>query len=468
MSNPNLPLYLRPVHELLVQLEREEITNLELVESFLSQIEKHDSELGAFIVVYSEEARKLARAADKAKANGHAVGPFHGFPVAVKDIIDIEGKITTGGSKVWEQRRSPLTATVVRRMFDAGMIVLGKTHTVEFAMGTFGTNRHMGSPKNPWDLKSHRVPGGSSAGTGVSVAAGMAPWGIGTDTGGSVRIPSAWCGLAGLKTTIGRVSVHGILPLSHTLDTPGPMCRCVEDTALLYRLMAGPDPQDTRTLIKSVEDPIPGLHNGVSGLKLARLPDSELESVHKDVADAYEESLQILEGLGAQLCEVTLPRSFAEMGVLVGRIIGAEGYSYVGELIDDDTLPVDDDVRPRIAIGRDMSARDYLLTLREQQQIKAEFDSALIGIDALLTPTTAEPAPRIEDIDQSGTAAGFTRPVNLVERCAVVLPNGFTAQGLPTSLQIVCAPYQEALALRVGWAYEQATEWHQRFPSGLD
>ena len=183
---------------------------------------------------------------------------------------------------------------------------------------------------------------------------------------------------------------------------------------------------------------------------------------------AYEDSLRVLEGLGARLSDAALPRSFDEMGLLVGRIIGAEGYSYVGELVDDDTLPVDDDVRPRIAIGRDIRARDYLLILREQQQIKAEFDQALNDVEALLTPTTAETAPRIEEIDQSGTAAGFTRPVNLVERCALAVPNGFNGEGLPTSLQIVCAPYQEALALRIGWAYEQATEWHRQFPSGLD
>jgi len=286
MSDTSLPLHLRPAHELSVQLEHGEVTSLELIESVLNQIEKHNGELGAFVAVYGEEARKLAKSSDLARASGHAVGPFHGIPVAVKDIIDIEGRITIGGSKVWEQRRSPVTATLVRRMLEAGMIVLGKTHTVEFAMGSFGTNRHMGSPKNPWDLGSHRAPGGSSAGTGVSVAAGMAPWGIGTDTGGSVRIPSAWCGLTGLKTTVGRVSVYGVLPLSHTLDTPGPMCRCVEDAALLYHLIAGPDPRDPRTLIQNVENPMPGLRHGVSGLRLARLRDRELDPVNKELAQA--------------------------------------------------------------------------------------------------------------------------------------------------------------------------------------
>ena len=209
---------------------------------------------------------------------------------------------------------------------------------------------------------------------------------------------------------------------------------------------------------------MPELYRGVNGLRLARVPDRELDAATGEVAQAYEESLKLLEKLGARLCDVKLPHTFTEMGTLVGQIIGAEGYSYVGNLTDDDSMPVDDDVRPRIGIGRGMSARDYLLARREQQQIKAEYDRALDGIDALLTPTTAEPAPRIEDIDQSGTAAGFTRPVNLIERCALALPNGFTAGGLPTSLQIICAPYREALALQIGWACEQATEWHRRSP----
>ena len=467
MNHSRLPLFRQPVHELSAQLERGELTSVELVESCLGRIESHDPNLGAFIALYGDEALKAGKSADLARSSGHSLGPLHGIPVAVKDIIDIEGMITTGGSKVWEQRCSPVTATLVQRMVGAGMIVLGKTHTVEFAMGSFGTNRHLGSPKNPWDLGEHRATGGSSAGTAAAVASGMAPWGIGTDTGGSVRIPSAWCGLTGLKTTIGRVSVHGVLPLSHTLDTPGPMCRCVEDTAWLYRLLAGPDPKDSRTQIHTVDDPLPTLRHGVTGMKLARLPEQEMAGVDPEIRTFYDESLRTLEGLGAELIRVELPSSFAEMGALVGRIIGAEGYSYVGELTDNLLLPVDDDVRPRIGVGKNMSARDYLLCLRDQQKIKEEYSRALEGADALLTPTTAEPAPKVDEIDQSGTAAGFTRPVNLIEYCALAIPNGLSSEGLPSSLQIVCAPHREALALRIGWACQDATDWHLRFPKGL-
>jgi aspartyl-tRNA(Asn)/glutamyl-tRNA(Gln) amidotransferase subunit A len=323
------------------------------------------------------------------------------------------------------------------------MIVLGKTHTVEFAMGSFGTNRHLGTPWNPWDLVQHRIPGGSSAGSAVAVAAGLAPWAIGTDTGGSVRIPAAFCGVVGLKTTIGRISRHGVLPLSTTLDTVGPICRTVEDARALYNVLCGPDENDPVTLRRVEDCSCHSLRGGVAGLKLARLPDSERERVDAEVLAAYDASLDVLVGLGAQIVDVRLPHTFDEMGRLVGRIIGAEGYSFVGHLVDDASLRVDDDVRPRIQVGRDMTAKEYLHILREQQTIKRAFDDAMCGVDALLTPTTLTAAPLVNEVDQSGTAAYFTRAVNLVEGCALALPNGFTSSGLPTSLHIICRGFQE-------------------------
>jgi len=456
--------YAMPVHELSAALARGRLTSTALVASLLERIERHDRKLHAFVAVYADEARAAAAAADAARSAGRAVGPLHGIPVAVKDIIDIEGRITTGGSKVWAERVSPVTATLVSRLLAAGMIVLGKTHTVEFAMGSFGTNRHMGAPWNPWDLEVHRGPGGSSSGTGVAVAARMAPWGIGTDTGGSVRIPSSWCGLTGLKTTIGRVSTYGVLPLSTTLDTPGPMARCVEDAALLYNALQGPDPNDALTLRHAVDDPMPTLKAGVAGLRLARMPAAERAACEPDVLAAYDASLEVLAKLGATIVDVKLPCTFTEMGALVGRIISAEGYSFVGALTDDAALPVDDDVRPRIQPGRDMSAKDYLLTLRERETIKREFASALEGIDAVLTPSTPTVAQPVDRIDQKTTAAGMTRPANLLDYCALALPNGISQQGLPTSLQIMCRGYDEATALRIGWKYEQATDWHRAVP----
>ena len=445
-----------------------ELTSEEFVETLLARIERLEPRLNAFIDVYADEARAAAGAADLARRAGQAAGRFHGVPIALKDIIDLEGRVTTGGSKVWESRISPVTATLARRLMEAGLIVIGKTRTVEFAMGAWGTNRHMGTPWNPWDLGVHRAPGGSSSGSGVSVAAGLVPWAIGTDTGGSVRLPSAWNGLTGLKVTFGRVSCHGVLPLAHTLDTPGPMCRSVEDAVELYLLLQGSDPHDTATWHVPADDPRPGLDRGVAGMRLARMPEHERDGVDDEVLAAYDASLATLSDLGASIVDLELPRRFVPMGDLLGKIIAAEGHAWVGEYIDDDSLPVDDDIRPRIRPGRNMPAREYIEVQRERSAIKRAFNAALTGVDALLTPATRTAAPVVADIDQSTTAAIFTRPINLIDYCALAVPNGVTGGGLPISLQIACRGYEEATALRIGQAFQKATDWHSRVPAGLD
>lgn len=457
-----------PATELALALGRGELTSTSLVNTYLERIERLNAKLHAFIDVYADDARQAAGAADAARAAGHAVGPFHGIPVAVKDIVDIEGRVTTGGSKAWADRVSPHSATIVTRMLAAGMIVLGKTHTVEFAMGSFGTNQHMGTPWNPWDANGHRAPGGSSAGSGVAVAAGLAPWAIGTDTGGSVRLPSAWCALTGLKTTKGRVSCHGVLPLSHTLDTPGPMCRSVEDAAALYTILAGHDPHDRSTFATPAHDPLCDAHKGVAGLTLGRLNDAALAGVDAQMRAAYDASIALLVELGAKIVTVDLPHSFTALGALTGTIIGAEGFGYVGHLTEDPQAPIDDAVRSRIAVGRDLKAGVYIDALKAMQRCREDFERTLVGVDALLTPATESAAPIAAEIDQSGTAAQFTRPFNFIEWCALVLPNGFTDVGLPMSLQIACRGRCESLALRIGGAYQHATDWHRRRPGGLD
>ncbi len=465
MPSPKEDPAFLPAHTLSAEIAARRLSPIDVVEACLRRIAAFDGKLHAFVEVYEKDARLAAEAADKAIRSGHGIGPLHGIPIALKDLIEIEGRVTTGGSFVWRERRSPVTATLVRRLVSQGVIVLGKTHTVEFAMGGWGTNQHMGTPWNPWDPATHRTPGGSSAGSGVAVAAALAPWAIGTDTGGSVRLPSSWCGLAGLKTTIGRVSTFGVLPLSPTLDTPGPMARSVEDAALLYRAMAGPDPLDARTLVRaSAEDPIPGLRRGVKGLRLARMPLSERAGVDPEVLAAYDRSLEDLARLGAEIVEIALPCRFADYTEATGRIIAAEAYFLLGDLIDNDALAIDEAVRPRIRPGRKISARDYLAALAEREAAKRAFAEALAGVDALLTPTTQRAAIPLEAVDQKSTPAHFTRFVNFLDLCALSLPNGFTTSGLPSALQIVCRGEEEALALKIGWAYEEATDWHRRRP----
>lgn len=439
----------------------------DLVEEFLGRIQRFDQKLHAFVTVYADEARAAAKAADEAIASGHRIGPLHGIPIALKDLIDMEGRVTTGGSAVWRERVSPSTAVLAERLMAAGMIVLGKTHTVEFAMGGWGTNEHMGTSWNPWDAETHRIPGGSSAGSGVSVAAGLAPCAIGTDTGGSVRLPAALCGHVGLKVSVGRIPTLGVLPLSHTLDTPGPMTRTVEDAALLYTVLAGPDEREPRTLGLRYEDPLPTLKRGVAGLRLAAIPDEDRQMCDADMLAAYDATLAKYEELGARIEQRKLPYMLANMGNDLGKIIGSDGYYHVGDLVDDMDLPIDPSVRPRIWIGKDVPATDYIAALRQQQVIKKQFAKALEGCDALLTPTGAEAAIPVSAVDQSNTPAVFTRFVNLIEGCACALPNGFSREGMPTSFQVVCAGEEEAMALRVAWAFENATDFHGRVPPAV-
>jgi aspartyl-tRNA(Asn)/glutamyl-tRNA(Gln) amidotransferase subunit A len=455
------------VHELSAAIQARRLSPVDLMDGLLSRIRRLDPKLHAFIALYEDEARLAAEGADKMIRAGQSVGPLHGIPIAVKDLVDIAGRVTTGGSKVWQDRVSPTTARLVEILRAAGMIVLGKTHTVEFAMGAWGTNQHLGTPWNPWDLDVPRCPGGSSSGSAVAVAGRLAPCAIGTDTGGSVRLPASFCGIVGLKTTIGRVSTYGVLPLAQTLDTIGPLTRSVEDAAILFDLLQGPDARDPATLRHAPDDPLPVLRRGVAGLRLAVLPQGERAGVDREILAAYDASVAALADLGAEIVEITLPQRFSDFARLTGTIIGAEGYANVGTLVDRMDLPVDENVRPRIWLGKDVSARDYLHALRDREAVKRDFAVPFATIDALLTPTTTTAAVPLATIDQATTSAHFTRMANFLDLCGLAVPNGFTAAGLPSSLQIICKPYDEATALRIGWAYEQATAWHERRPAGI-
>jgi aspartyl-tRNA(Asn)/glutamyl-tRNA(Gln) amidotransferase subunit A len=314
----------------------------------------------------------------------------------------------------------------------------------------------------------HRTPGGSSSGSAVAVAARMAPCAIGTDTGGSVRIPAAWCGITGLKTTIGRISTHGVLPLSPTLDTPGPIARSVEDCATLLLLLQGSDPLDPLTEILPPSMPMEDLRRGVKGLRLARLPDDERAEFDAEVLLAYDRSLNELAAMGAEI--VDLPRggrTLRESGDLVGKIISAEIYPRLAELVDNDALPLDQAVRARVRAGASLSARQYLDVLADRDEAKREFAVRIDDIDAVLTPSAMTPAIALEKVDQTTTPALSTRWVNYLDLCALALPNGMTQAGLPISLQIACRGGDEAMALRIGWALESTTDWHKLTPPGL-
>lgn len=460
---PDTPAF-QTVAALSAAITARRLSPVELMDECLARIDRLEPKLQAFVSVDHAGARLAAEAADKAIRAGHQVGPLHGIPIAVKDLVEIEGRIAMGGTAAWRDRVAKTTATLQRKLTAAGMITIGKTHTVEFAYGGWGTNQHLGTPWNPWDGTTHRAPGGSSSGSGVAVGARLAPVGIGTDTGGSVRVPAAWNGITGLKTTIGRISVHGVLPLSPTLDTPGPITRSVEDAAIMLELLQGFDPLDPLTRGREASRPMPMLRRGVRGLRLARMPANERAGVDPAVLAAFDASVDALADLGAEIIDLPLPLRFADLGTTNGRIMSAEAYAALADLVDDPAQPLDEAVRPRVRAGAAISSRDYLTALAERERMKRAFAAATAGVDAILTPTTMTPPVPVASIDQNTTPAMFTRWVNYLDLCALAVPNGATAEGLPLSLQIVCRGYEEATALRVGWAYQDASDWHTRVP----
>lgn len=446
-------------------LSSEEVTG-----TFLDRIARLDSRLGAFVDVYQDGARAQARAADLELRAGFRRSALHGVPVAIKDLCEIDGQVTTGGSAAWRQRRSTCTSTVVERLRAAGMIILGKTHTVEFAFGGWGTNEFMGTPRNPWGADGgHRVPGGSSSGSGVAVAAGLAPVAIGTDTGGSIRIPSSMNGLTGLKPTFGRVSAFGVVPLARSLDSVGPLARTAADAALVYDLVRGRDTRDPESFRQPARDSREGARP-VAALRVARMaPEQYPWAVTADVQAAVDAAAEVLRSLGATVETVELPIDFGELARNLGIIISAEAWREHGDYIEDPALPFSRAARERIVRGRSVGASTYLRAQQAREATAHRFRESLRAFDVLLTPTLPFGAPRVDEVDESITPMSvFTRPVNYLGGCAISLPCGIDAAGMPLGVQLIAAPWQEELLLSVGAEFQGATDWHLRVPVGLD
>ncbi len=435
----------------------------------LAAIDRFDAQLHAFVEVYREEALASARALDALAAAGRFLGPLHGLPVAVKDLFEIEGRRITGGSLATPPRLSAATATAVLRLQQAGAIVIGKTHTVEYAFGGWGTNAAMGTPWNPWDLQTHRVPGGSSSGSAVAVAAGMCLGALGTDTGGSVRIPAGLCGLVGLKTSPGLVSRHGLLALCPTHDTVGPIAHTAEDAALMLDAMAGPDPLDAASLVlPAAASCAAQLGRGVRGLRAAVLPEAERRGVQADVLRAYDLALDDLAGLGVELVPAELAEPLESYMATAGALMSAEGYANLGDLFERDGLAFDPHVRERILQGRNVTAASYLALQRKRRDACQAMARAMEFVDLLAFPTNPITAIPVAEVDESATPLSrLGRFVNLLDLCAVAVPVGLSPQGLPVSMQLIGKPGQDALALRLAHAYQQVTRWHRLRPPGL-
>lgn len=428
----------------------------EAVGQLFDRIDRVESRLGAWQDLYRSDAEAAATAAKLAIESGHRIGPFHGIPFALKDIVHLEGRITTAGCMALRDRVSTSTAEIARRLIAAGGIVIGKTKTVEFALGGWGTNELMGTPRNPWDPEVARAPGGSSSGSAVAVATGMAPCAIGTDTGGSVRLPASLCGIVGLKTTEGLLPTSGIEPLSHTFDTPGPIARTVEDAALMFDVLTGRGAIDIDDDWQAGRGFYRGLRRGVRGLRLGVLGLSARSPVEPEVLEAYDRSLDLLADRGAEITVFEPPRPFEEMLEATFVIVTAEAWHHHGSLFADDDVPLDRHVRARGLPGRDLTASAYIAALETRDRHRIEFLASLDPLDGLLTPTTPMVAPPVEGIDEGTTPAHFTRAGNYLGLCGLSVPMPLGSSGLPTGLQVLARGNAEALVLQVGAAFESA------------
>jgi aspartyl-tRNA(Asn)/glutamyl-tRNA(Gln) amidotransferase subunit A len=417
------------------------LTSAALVERCLLRAAAAEPALQAFVSLFGEHALAQARALDEERSRGKVRGALHGIPVVLKDLIDVARQRTTGGSRLYADNFARADAAIVQRLLAAGMVILGKTQLVELAYGGWGTNAVMGTPRNPWDLDIHRAPGGSSSGAAVAVAAGIAPLAIGTDTGGSVRIPAALCGVVGLKTTAGQMSRDGVMLLSPTLDTLGPVTRTVRDAQLVYGDMLG------AARLPAVALP--------ATPRIGILSPGEIGDIDADVRSAYADASRRLEDMGASLIEFSFGRSLDSYVQPVSVIIGHEGWQAHGTRILGNPESMDSHVRARFLDGQRVPAEHYHATLRERSADQAAILEALGPLDAVLTPTTPIPAPPLAAIDEQALPLSrFTRGVNYLGLCALAIPAGLTAAGLPVSIQLIGRPGMEMTLLAIGGAFE--------------
>lgn len=420
-------------------------SSVALTKDCLQRIAKFDTALGAFIAVYADEALTAAERADAQLASGVDLGPLHGIPLALKDLFDMKSKPTTAGSPLLLDNEAQEDAKVVERLHRAGAVIVGKTHMVQFALGSWGTNEHMGTPRNPYGTTTTALaPGGSSSGSAVAVAANLVPWALGTDTGGSVRVPAAFCGIVGFKPTIDALPRQGVFPLSDSLDSVGILTRSVEDARICFNALQADDQT-------SASAPPPSR-------RLGRLLPQELAALQPDVARSYADSLAQLEDAGFTLVPFEFPVSIEDFKPVTNAIMITEGAAANARFLNDETLPIDTSVRPRLVAAKANLAVDYLHAQTTAAEWKIQFANTMRRLDiaAVIMPTTAGTAPRVEDVDHSVAPVHFTRPINLLAICAISVPAGADAAGRPIGLQITGGAFDDTRLLAVAAEVEAA------------
>jgi aspartyl-tRNA(Asn)/glutamyl-tRNA(Gln) amidotransferase subunit A len=452
-------------------IRQRKISSAEATEDCLRRARRLDPQLRAFITLDADGALAAARALDADAAAGRWRGALHGVPLAYKDLCYIRGLPTSCGTRTAEYFFAEHDCTAVARLRDAGAVTLGKLNMTELALGPFGDNAHHGHAQNPW--RPGHVSGGSSSGSGVAVAAGLALGALGSDTGGSIRLPAACCGIVGLKPTYGRVSRAGVMPLSWSNDHIGPMTRTVRDCALVLGVIAGRDRLDATSSHRAVPPYADRLEGGVEGLRVAVPDNFFFERVDGEIQAGLRAALGTLEGLGARVEELRVPdpQTMSDVCSIVSRSESAAVHARLARERPEELQPV---VRARLEIGFRISAYDYLQALRLRARLAREFiRDAFAGADVLVAPVIPAPAPPLSHAlegavdaraDRQGQFSRLTRPFNGLGLPALSVPCGFSRDGLPLAFQIVGRPFDEATVLRAGHAYEQAAGWSERRP----
>lgn len=443
-------------------------SSVEITEAYLARIDTYNSKLNAYLKVFESEALEAAKRADDEIANGRIRGPLHGVPIALKDIIDISGYPTTAGGILLSDEAKTEDAEVVRRLRDAGAVLLGKLNLHEYAWGGTTDNPHYGRCFNPW--KDGYSPGGSSGGSGAAVAADLCAAALGTDTLGSVRIPSSYCGCVGLKPTAGRVSNRGVFPLSWSLDNVGPLAGSVRDAAAVLNALAGHDPGDAYSIERPFSNVSLDDRPNMQGVRLGVPVDWIFEGTDSDdektVNEAFAAAVDTLVELGATRVDLDAPE-LAQAGQVAVQITLADAAAIHKEHLDQSPDSIGADVRGLLQIGAGLSGTDIANAFHNGRTIRHRVASAIEQVDCILTPTTPLPAHAFGG-GRAASVAKFTGAYNLLGYPAVSLPNGFTKDGLPIGLMIAAKPFQEQTALSVAQAYEAATDWKERLPEGFE
>ena len=447
-----------------------EVSPVELVDACLARIHAVDDRLRAYITIF-DEARQVAKAAEAMIMAGHDLGPLHGIPIALKDNLAVKGTRTTAGSKVLENWIPDHDATVTERLRRAGAIFVGKLNMHEFAWGGTSDNPHYGAVRNPWDTE--RFPAGSSGWSGVAVAARTCYGAIGTDTGGSIRLPSAINGVVGIRPTYGRVSNHGIIPLAWSMDTAGPMTRTVEDCAIMFGTIAGHDPKDPSTSRAAVSEYTDGLDRGVKGLRIGVVPGYFFHHLQPPVRDAVKAALKTLEGLGAELVDVNIENIHGNISAQL-TIEAAEPSTYHQRWLREQPENYGADVRSLLEIGEMLLATHYLQAQRYRTLLRQEFLEAFKKVDVFICPTLPFTATKVGAMkvviengveeDMLSAIMQFTGVPSLTGLPSLNVPCGFDQDGLPVGMQIIGRPFDEAFLFRIGAAFQSATDFHKRAP----